>query len=160
MADLPEKVPMTPQGAAKLREELQRLKEERPKISREIGVAREHGDLSENAEYHAAKERQGMMEARIKDIEDKLARAEIIDPSKLNGNRVQFGATVTVLNVETEEETTYRIVGAEEANIDQGTISVSAPLARALIGKEVGDEVKVNLPVGTRLYEIVSVDYR
>ena len=160
MADLPEKFPMTPQGAAKLREELQRLKEERPKISREIGVAREHGDISENAEYHAAKERQGMMEARIKDIEDKLARCEVIDPSKLNGSRVQFGATVTVLNIETDEETTYQIIGAEEANIDQGTISVSAPLARALIGKEVGDEVKVNLPVGTRVYEIVSVDYQ
>jgi transcription elongation factor GreA len=160
MADLPEKFPMTPQGAIKLREELQRLKEERPKISREIGVAREHGDISENAEYHAAKERQGMMEARIKDIEDKLARCEVIDPTKLTGSRVQFGATVTVLNVETDEETTYQIVGAEEANIDQGTISVSAPLARALIGKEVGDEVKVNLPVGTRVYEIVSVDYQ
>jgi transcription elongation factor GreA len=150
---------MTPQGVQKLREELARLKEERPKISREIGIARDHGDLSENAEYHAAKERQGMVEARIKDIEDKLARAEVIDPSKLNGSRVQFGATVTLMNLDTDEETTYRIVGAEEADIDQGSISISAPLARALIGKEVGDEVKVTLPAGNRVFEIVSVEY-
>jgi transcription elongation factor GreA len=160
MAEGPEKVPMTPQGVTKLREELSRLKEMRPQISRDIGVAREHGDLSENAEYHAAKERQGMVEARIKDIEDKLARAEVIDPSKLSGSRVQFGASVTLLNVDTDEEVAYRIVGAEEADIDQGTISVSAPLARALIGKEVGDEVKVNLPAGLRIYEIVSVEYQ
>ena len=132
--------PMTPQGAVKLREELQRLKEERPKISREIGVAREHGDLSENAEYHAAKERQGMVEARIQDIEDKLARAEIIDPATLDGPRVRFGANVELMNLDTEEEVTYRI-------------------ARALIGREVGDEVTVRLPVGTRRYEIVSVSF-
>ncbi len=155
-----EKVPMTPQGAVKLKEELTRLKEERPKISREIGVAREHGDLSENAEYHAAKERQGMVEARIKDIEDKLARSEVIDPSKLKGDRVQFGATVTLLNLDSDEEVTYQIVGAEEADIDQGTISISAPLARALIGREVGDEVKVKLPAGLRRFEVVTVDYR
>jgi transcription elongation factor GreA len=155
-----EKVPMTPQGAQKLREELARLKEERPKISREIGVAREHGDLSENAEYHAAKERQGMVEARIKDIEDKLARAEVIDPSKLGGDRVQFGASVNIMNIDTEEETIYRIVGADEADLAQGTISISAPLARALIGKAVGDEVTLKLPAGTRRYEIVSVEFR
>src|SRR5687767_8514836 len=143
-----EKVPMTPRGVEKLREELGRLKEERPKISREIGVARDHGDLSENAEYHAAKERQGMVEARIKDIEDKLARAEVIDPTKLSGDRVRFGATVTVTNLDTEEEATYQIVGADEADINQGTISVSAPLARALIGKSPGDSVTVNLPGG------------
>ena len=154
-----EKVPMTPQGAQKLRDELARLKEERPKISRDIGVAREHGDLSENAEYHAAKERQGMNEARIKDIEDKLSRAEVIDPSKLSGDRVKFGASVTLMNIDTEEETVYRIVGADEADLDQGTISVSAPLARALIAKTVGDEVVVKLPAGTRRYEIVSVDF-
>ncbi len=150
---------MTPQGAQKLRDELAHLKEERPKISREIGIAREHGDLKENAEYHAAKERQGMVEARIKDIEDKLARAEIIDPSKLSGDRVQFGAHVTLMNIDTEEETVYRIVGADEADLDKGTISVSAPLARGLIGKTVGDEVTLKLPVGTRRYEIVSVDF-
>jgi transcription elongation factor GreA len=150
---------MTPQGAQKLRDELARLKEERPKVSREIGVAREHGDLSENAEYHAAKERQGMIEARIKDIEDKLSRAEVIDPSKLSGDRVKFGASVTLMNIDTEEEIVYRIVGADEADLDQGTISVSAPLARALIAKAVGDEVVVKLPAGTRRYEIVSVDF-
>jgi transcription elongation factor GreA len=157
---MPDKVPMTPNGAQKLREELTRLKEERPKISREIGVAREHGDLSENAEYHAAKERQGLVEARIKDIEDKLARAEVIDPLKLSGDRVRFGATVTVTNLDSEEETRYQIVGADEADVNHGLISISAPLARALIGKSVGDEVVVQLPSGTRRYEIGSIDFR
>jgi len=151
---------MTPQGAQKLREELARLKEERPKISREIGVAREHGDLKENAEYHAAKERQGMVEAQIKDIEDKLARAEIIDPAKLSGDRVRFGARVTVTNLDTDEETSYQIVGADEADINAGTISISAPLARALIGKSVGDEVVVSLPAGKRRYEIAEIVFR
>ena len=155
-----EKVPMTPAGAQKLREELTRLKEERPKISREIGVAREHGDLSENAEYHAAKERQGLVEARIKDIEDKLARAEVIDPSKLKGDRVRFGALVTLTNLDTDEETKYQIVGADEADINHGLISISAPLARALIGKTWGDEVVVTLPAGTRRYEIGGVEFR
>jgi transcription elongation factor GreA len=155
-----EPVPMTPRGAQKLREELARLKEERPKISREIGVAREHGDLKENAEYHAAKERQGMVEAQIKDIEDKLARAEIIDPAKLSGDRVRFGATVKVTNLDTDEETSYQIVGADEADINAGMISVSAPLARALIGKSVGDEVVVNLPAGKRRYEIAEIVFR
>ena len=154
-----QKVPMTPEGARKLREELHRLKEERPKISRDIEVAREHGDLSENAEYHAAKERQGMIEAKIKDYEDKLSRAEIIDPSKLSGTKVRFGATVGLLNLTTDEGVTYRIVGAEEADLEQGTISISAPLARALIGKEIGDEVSVTLPVGIRKYEITSVEF-
>jgi transcription elongation factor GreA len=155
-----EKVPITPGGAQKLRDELARLKEERPKISREIGIAREHGDLSENAEYHAAKERQGLVEARIKDLEDKLARAEIIDPSKLSGDRVRFGATVTLTNLDTDEETTYQIVGADEADINLGTISISAPLSRALIGKSLGDEVVVNLPAGTRRYEIGNIEFR
>lgn len=152
-----ERVPMTPKGAAKAREELARLKAERPKISRDIGTARDHGDISENAEYHAAKERQGMVEAQIKDLEDKLARSEVIDPSRLSGPRIRFGATVSLANIETDDQVTYQIVGADEANIDEGTISVSAPLARALIGKEVGDEVTVNLPVGNRTYEVVEV---
>jgi transcription elongation factor GreA len=155
-----ERVPMTPRGAAKLKEELARLKGERPKISREIGVAREHGDLSENAEYHAAKERQGMVEAQIKDIEDKLSRSEVIDPSKLSGDRIRFGATVSLSNSETDEQVTYQIVGADEADIEQGLISVSAPLARALIGKEVGDEVAVVLPVGKRTYEVIEIAFR
>jgi transcription elongation factor GreA len=151
---------MTPRGAARVKEELARLKAERPKISREIGTARDHGDISENAEYHAAKERQGMVEAQIKDLEDKLARCEVIDPSRLSGTRVRFGATVSLSNVETSETSTYQIVGADEASIDEGTISVSAPLARALIGKETGDEITVALPGGHRKYEITDVVFR
>jgi len=155
------KIPMTPEGNGRLREELKNLKEvERPKISRDIGIARDHGDLSENAEYHAAKDRQGWIEARIKDLEDKLSRAEIIDPSKLSGTKVAFGATVKLSNIETEEETVYRLVGADEANLDQGSISITSPLARALIGREVGDEVKARMPAGERLYEILEVEYR
>lgn len=154
-----ERVPMTPRGVQKLKEELSRLKEERPKISREIGIAREHGDLSENAEYHAAKERQGLVEARIKDIEDKLSRCELIDPSKLGGSKISFGATVRLSNLDTDEEVTYQIVGADEADINEGYISISAPLARALIGKEVGDEVVMKLPAGERSYEVVDVKY-
>jgi transcription elongation factor GreA len=152
-----ERVPMTPKGAAKVREELARLKAERPKISRDIGTARDHGDISENAEYHAAKERQGMVEAQIKDLEDKISRSEVIDPTRLSGTRIRFGATVSLANVETDEKVTYQIVGADEANIDEGTISISAPLARALIGKEVGDELTVSLPIGKRTYEVLEV---
>jgi transcription elongation factor GreA len=157
---VPERVPMTPRGAIKVREELARLKAERPKISRDIGTARDHGDISENAEYHAAKERQGMVEAQIKDLEDKLARSEVIDPARLSGSKIRFGATVSLSNVDTEEAVTYQIVGADEANIDEGTISISAPLARALIGKEAGDEVTISLPVGKRTYEVVDVVFR
>lgn len=155
-----ETVPMTPRGALKLKEELQRLKEERPKISREIGVARDHGDIKENAEYHAAKERQGMVEARIKDLEDKLGRAEIIDPATLSGTKIKFGATVRLLNIDTEEEVVYQLIGAEEANIANGTISISAPLARAMISREVGDEISVTLPGGKRSYEVTSIEYK
>jgi transcription elongation factor GreA len=159
-ANMNEPVPMTPSGAQKLRDELVRLKEERPKISREIGIAREHGDLKENAEYHAAKERQGLVEARIKDIEDKLSRAEVIDPAKLSGDKVRFGAVVLLTNLDTDEESTYQIVGADEADLKNGTISVSAPIARALIGKSTGDEVVVVLPGGTRRFEIGSIEFR
>ncbi len=154
-----DKVPMTPAGSQKLREELVRLKEERPKISREIGVAREHGDLSENAEYHAAKERQGLVEARIKDIEDKLARAEVIDPTKLSGDRVRFGATVTLVDEDTDEKVTYQIVGADEGDIAKGLLSVTAPLARALIGKTKGDSVEVSTPGGSKAYEILAINW-
>src|SRR5262245_57322092 len=156
---MPERFPITPKGAQKLKDELGRLKEERPKISREIGVAREHGDLSENAEYHAAKEREGMVEARIKDIEDKLGRAEVIDPAKLSGSRISFGATVDLSNTDTDEAVTYQIVGTEEANVNDGLISISAPLARALIGKQVGDEVRIKLPAGERNYEVVDIRF-
>ena len=151
---------MTPRGAELLKEELRALKEERPKISKEIGVAIDHGDLSENAEYHAAKERQGMVEAHIKDIEAKLALSEVIDPTKMSGDIVRFGATVTLMNIDTDEENTYQIVGSDEANIDEGTISISAPLARALVAKQEGDEVSVQMPAGIRNFEIVSVEYK
>ncbi len=154
-------VPMTPEGNARLKDELKNLKDvERPKISREIGVARDHGDLSENAEYHAAKDRQGWIEARIKDLEDKISRAEVIDPSKLSGSKVAFGAIVKLSNVDTEEEVVYRLIGADEANLDQGSISITSPLARALIGREVGDEVQGRRPAGERIYEILEVEYR
>jgi len=151
---------MTPQGHERLREELKKLREvDAPQVSRDIGVARDHGDLSENAEYHAAKDRQGMIVARMKYIEDVLSRAEVIDPTKLKGNKVQFGARVTVINAETEEESSYEILGPEESDIKRGQISVSAPLARALIGHVVGDEVTVRLPSGSRVYEIQSITF-
>ena len=156
-----DRVPMTREGYEKLKTDLDRMQNgEMLEVTKRIATAREMGDLSENAEYHAAKERQGMIEARIKDLEDKLSRAEIIDPAKLSGTKVAFGATVKLSNIETEEETVYRLVGADEANLDQGSISITSPLARALIGREVGDEVKVRMPAGERLYEILEVEYR
>lgn len=150
---------MTPRGAELLAEELALLKSERPKISKEIGTAIEHGDLSENAEYHAAKERQGINEAKIRDLEAKSALAEVIDPKKLSGDRVKFGATLTLLNLDTEEEVRYQIVGTDEADIDKGLLSISAPLARSMIGKSPGDEVTVKLPAGARTYEVLDVEY-
>ncbi len=155
-----EKVPMTPEGQARLREELKRLKEiELPQVVKDIGTAREHGDLSENAEYHAARERQGMIVARITHIEQTLSRAEVIDPSKIKSDKVQFGAKLKLSNVDSGDETLYQIVGPEEANLDEGRISVASPLARALLGHHVGDEVKVRLPAGERLYEILDISY-
>lgn len=152
-----DKVPMTPEGHAALKQELTHLKTvERPKISKEIGVAREHGDLRENAEYHAAKDKQGLVEARIAELEDKIARAEVIDTSRLGGSRVAFGAWVTLAD-DSGAEVTYRIVGADESNLEQGTISVTSPMARAVINREVGDEVKVNAPGGVRIYEVVDI---
>ena len=156
-----EKVPMTPDGHAALTEELAHLKSvERPKISKEIGVAREHGDLRENAEYHAAKEKQGMIEARINEIEDKLSRAEVIDPSSFSGDKVRFGAYVTMEDVDSGKVLDYRIVGPEEAELEKGTISVTSPVARALIGREPGDEVTVNAPGGKKTYEITKVRWK
>lgn len=156
-----EKNPITPEGAQKLRDELNNLRSvERPQIIQAIAVAREHGDLSENAEYHAARDRQSFIEGRIKEIENKLARAEVIDPKKLDGSRVAFGATVKLSNTQTEEEVSYRIVGADESDIDQGTISITSPLARSLLGKEAGDEVKVRMPGGERVYEILEVTFK
>lgn len=156
-----EKNPITPEGAQKLRDELHHRKSvERPAITQMIAVAREHGDLSENAEYHAAKERHGFNEGRIKDIEDKLARAEIIDPSKIEGSRIAFGATVKLFNTDTEEEVQYRILGADEADINNGSISITSPMARSLLGKEVGDEVKIRTPAGERVYEVLEVAFK
>ncbi|HEX3345185.1 MAG TPA: transcription elongation factor GreA [Polyangiaceae bacterium] len=155
-----QKNPITPEGAVRLREELINLKSvQRPAVIQAIAVAREHGDLSENAEYHAARDKQSFIEGRIKDIENKLALAEVIDPSKLAGNRVAFGATVKLSNTDTGEEVTYRILGADESDLAKGSISVTSPLARSLLGKEVGDEVKVRMPGGERTYEVLELSF-
>lgn len=157
-----DRVPMTPAGEQALRAELDKLKKiERPAIIEAIAEARDHGDLKENAEYHAARERQGIIEGRIKDIESKLSNAQVIDVTKIQANgMVIFGATVTIMNVDTEEETTYKIVGEDEADIDNQKISVVAPLARALIKKEEGDELTLDTPKGKVTYEIVAVEYK
>ncbi|MET0122326.1 MAG: transcription elongation factor GreA [Candidatus Thiodiazotropha sp. 6PLUC9] len=155
------KVPLTAQGATKLQDELKQLKTvERPKVIKAIAEAREHGDLKENAEYHAAREQQSFIEGRIKDIEGKLSNAQIIDVTTLNaGGKVVFGATVMVLELDNDEEFTYQIVGEDEADIKQGLISVSSPIARALIGKQEGDDVFLNTPGGAREFEILEVRY-
>jgi transcription elongation factor GreA len=152
---------MTADGYSRLQEELKRLKTvDRPAIIRSIAEARDHGDLSENAEYHAARERQSFIEGRVLELEDKIARAEVIDVSKLSGSVVKFGATVTLADEETDEETIYQIVGEDEADIGKGRLSVTSPLARALIGKGVGESVEVATPRGARSYEVVGVDFR
>ena len=151
---------MTAGGYTALDEELKRLKTlERPSVIAAISEARAHGDLSENAEYHAAKERQGWIEGRIAEIEDKIARAQIIDVSRLSGTHVKFGATVTVVDEDTEDEGRYQIVGEHEADVKQGRISLSSPLSRAMIGKEVGEVVEVNTPGGVKAYEILKVEW-
>ena len=153
------KVPMTPEGHARLSAELRRLKvEERPAVIKAIAAAREHGDLSENAEYHAARERQGFIEGRIKELEGTLSLAEVIDPAKLSG-AIKFGATVTLVDEDSEDEKTYQIVGEVEADIENGLLNMRSPLARALIGKEDGDSVEVKTPGGTRSYEVLSIRY-
>lgn len=155
------KTPMTMRGAERLREELNELKGvARPRVIAAIAEARAHGDLKENAEYHAAREQQGFIEGRIQEIEGKLSNAQIIDPTALNaGGKVVFGATVTLVEMDTEDEVTYQIVGEDEADIKQGRISVTSPVARALIGKEEGDIASVQAPGGLREYEIVEVRY-
>jgi transcription elongation factor GreA len=154
------KVPMTVEGHLALDEECKFLTSvERPEIIVAIATAREHGDLKENAEYHAAKERQGMIEARIKNLESKLSRAQIIDATTMDGDTVRFGATVTVFDEDTEEEHTYKIVGEDEAEVSQGKVSVTSPIARAMITKEIGDVVEVRAPAGTRSLEIISVNW-
>jgi transcription elongation factor GreA len=155
-----DKVPMTAAGHAALESELKRLVAvERPRIIELIAEARGHGDLSENAEYHAAKEAHGLNEGRIAELEDKLSRAEIIDVSKLSGKTIKFGATVTLIDEDTEEKKKYQIVGDLEAEVKAGKISISSPIARALIGKAVGETVEVTAPGGARSYEIVGVKY-
>jgi transcription elongation factor GreA len=155
-----EKVPMTAKGYAQLEAELKRLtSEERPRIIQAIAEARSHGDLSENAEYHAAKEQQSHNEGRIAEIEDKISRAEVIDVSKLSGETVMFGAQVKLVDEDTEEEKVYRIVGDVEADVREGLVSISSPIARALIGKTVGDTVEVTAPGGARSYEILEVQF-
>lgn len=156
-----EKFPMTPAGLAKLRSELKQIREhDRPENVRDIEVALGHGDLRENAEYHAAKERQAELDARMRFLEYKISRAQVIDPTTLKEKRVTFGATVTLLDVEHDAEVVYRLVGEDESDADAGKISISAPIARAMLGKSVGDEVIVRLPKGDREYEVVKVEYK
>ncbi len=156
-----EKVPMTADGYAALEAEIKHLKTvERPRIIQAIAEARGHGDLSENAEYHAAKEQQGLNEARVADLEDKLSRADVIDVSKLSGKQVKFGATVTLVDEDTEAKVRYQIVGEFEADVKESKISITSPIARALIGKTVGDSVEVSTPGGGKCYEILTVRFR
>lgn len=156
-----EKIPMTLSGFERLEEELRHLKSsERPAVVKAIAEAREHGDLSENAEYHAARERQSFIEGRIEELEDKISRAEVIDVSKLSGKVIKFGATVTLIDEDSDDEVTYQIVGQDESDIKGGRLSITAPLARALIGKTVDDRVEVSTPGGSKSYEVVKVVYR
>jgi transcription elongation factor GreA len=156
-----ERIPMTAEGYKNLEDEINHLKVvERPSVIRMIEEARAHGDLSENAEYHAAKERQAFIEGRVVELEDKLSRADIIDISKLSGTTVKFGATVTLFDEDTDAKVKYQLVGDLEANAKKGRISISSPIARALIGKSKGDTVEVSAPGGARSYEILKVEFR
>lgn len=156
-----EQIPITKDGAQRLKDELQRLKhEERPKVVEAIATAREHGDLSENAEYDAAKEQQAFIESRIRELEDKLARARVIDPAEIEMDTVAFGATVALVDESSGSQVRYQIVGDDEADIKENKISISAPIARALIGRGEGEVVEVQAPGGTRTYEIVGIDYQ
>jgi transcription elongation factor GreA len=158
--DMVDKVPMTQNGFTQLQEELRwRQQEERPRIIEAIAEARAHGDLSENAEYHAAKEAQSHNEGRVGELEDLIARAEVIDLSKLSGSKIKFGAIVKLVDEDTQEQKSYQIVGDQEADVKAGRISVSSPISRAMIGKEVGDSIEVNAPGGSKAYEILSVTW-
>ncbi len=155
-----QKMPMTSEGLARLEEELRHLKNTaRPEAIRAIAQAREHGDLSENAEYHAARDRQSFIEGRVSELEDKIARAEVIDVSKLSGKTVKFGAKVTLIDEDTEEKLIYQIVGQDEADVKRGRLAITSPLARALIGKSTGETVEVNTPKGEKAYEIRRVKF-
>lgn len=160
MATSDARVPMTSQGYQRLMEDLKRLKGvERPKVVQDIEEAREHGDLSENAEFHAAKERQSLLDVQIREVEDRLARAQVIEVSKLSGDKVVFGATVTLFDEDSGDEVVYQIVGDHEAEPKNGKISVSSPVARALIGKSVGDEIQVRTPTGVRTFELLRLAF-
>ena len=155
------KVPLTARGAAQLKEELRRLKlEERPKVTAAIATARAHGDLKENAEYHAAKEQQSLNEGAIAELEDKLARADVIDVSKLSGDTIKFGATVTLIDEDTDKKQVWQIVGEPEADAKAGRISITSPLARALVNKKKGESVEVVTPGGAKAYEILKIEWR
>jgi len=155
-----DKIPMTPEGHAALEKEAKFLKTvERPRIIKAIAEAREHGDLSENAEYHAAKEQQGITEARVKELDDTLSRAQVIDVTKMQGDTIKFGATVTVVDEDTEEEVRYQLVGDFESDASNGKISISSPVARALMGKKVGDSAEVATPGGGRYFEVLKIEY-
>ncbi len=152
------RIPMSKKGYKTLREELERLeKKERPDVVRAIEVARQHGDLSENAEYHAAKDRQGLIEGRILELKDKVARAEVIDCSKVDCDRAVFGTVVTLVDMDTDEEVTYQLLGPEEADVKKGSISILSPLGRSIIGKTVGDEVMAKTPGGVREFELLEI---
>jgi len=156
-----DKVPMTNNSYDLLEEELKTLKsEDRPNVIKAIAEAREHGDLSENAEYHAAKEQQSFIEGRILEIEDKLRRAEVIDPSLIKSDKIIFGATIDLFDESSNSETTFKIVGVDETNVEKGLISVSSPVARSLMGKSVGDVAEVNTPGGKTMYEILKIEYK
>ncbi|HIC72869.1 MAG TPA: transcription elongation factor GreA [Alphaproteobacteria bacterium] len=156
-----ERIPMTAEGYERLETELKRLKTvERPDVIKSISAAREHGDLAENAEYHAARERQSFIEGRVRELEDKLSRAEVIDVSKLSGKEIKFGATVTLADEETDEKKTYQLVGADEADVNNGRLSITSPVARALIGRGIGELVHVETPSGGRSYEVIKINYR
>ena len=156
-----EKIPMTAEGFRALEEELKHLRQvERPEIVKAIAAAREHGDLSENAEYHSAREKQGFIEGRILELEDVISRADVIDPKTLTGNTIRFGATVKLADEDSEEESTFQIVGSYEASVEKGRISITSPLARALIGKKAGDSAEVNAPSGPKSYEIIKVSFK
>lgn len=156
-----QRVPMTPAGKARMTNELDRLKRvERPAIVDAIEEARAHGDLKENAEYHAAKEKQGLIEARIREYESKLSLAEVIDPEKMSGDKVRFGATVTVLDLDTDQESTYAIVGEDEADFPRGFLNYLSPIARGLLGREEGDEVEIPVANGKRRLEILEVEWK
>ncbi len=155
-----DRIPMTPEGYEKLKEELDRLiKIERPAIIKAIAEARAHGDLSENAEYHAAREKQSFIEGKIQELQAKLSRAYVIDPSKINQNKVAFGAKVRVIDIDTDEEKEFHLVGPDEADVKNGKISITSPVGKALIGKEVGDQVIIKAPAKTFNYEIISISF-